>query len=544
MPACARLKKIIPGLSMHTKIRPWLAISLFTISSSLSSADWLTPVSISTSLASITPDHPLAIDSHSNASVAWVDAPTIGHNLFTADLASGASTWTSIELLTADLSPQFFYYPSLFMDKTDKVYADFLEFPMPFMSNGLIHHSQSQSFDQPLSSPSSIAVTMVTTAFSLSMDELGSHHALLAEGTICPFDIVFIKPGGDSITLGQDDSMLTPVVATSAKNGQSILLWKSNIPSLTLYAYRYLVSSDQLVPTSNIPLPIGTTSINQVAVALDPNGNAVALFNATVGMNNEIFASTLPAGSLSWSEPQLISNPGNQGKNLSIALDASGIAYLLWTEKPTNSQEFVRAGTLPLNGILTNVRDLTDATAPNTFVDPSMHIAADSFGNAVSIWCVNDLTTRRIQVSKQPKGDDWSAATTLSTTGKTPNIVLSDQGTAVAVWLNASTNFLIGTSNAFLFALESPVQFVGRVTKNAFLLHSEFRLTLNWQPSPAPNISVYQIRKNGKVIATIPGTGPLTFTTTLKGKKVSGKYTIVAIASNGNESLPLELTVK
>lgn len=521
------------------------AVCAFAFLSASLSADWSGPVTISTLPGTISAAHPLAIDTNSNAVVGWADGMPAGHNIFSQFLPSGATTWNSPSLIDSDIAPFFLFPPVLDMDKLGNQIAGWAEFQTPFpTSSGTAFRSVRTPSDGSWPAPFTAPVALFPSATSSSTDLLGNSQSIFAEGSVAPFTIVFYTTSdpGFPQTLATNN-LAPPVVANFANNGLGVVLYKTDIPTLTLVVNRYIAETNQFIPTSNIPLPMGTTNIMAADIGLDPNGNSVALFIARIGATNEVFTSTMLAGSNTWSTPELISNILNQASKVSISLDASGNAYLLWTEQVTPTREFVRAATLPLDGTPINVTDLTSSTILNSFIDPSFHIVSDSFGNAIAIWGHIIMGTRSIEVAQQPFGGTWSPVTILSSTGRTPSVVLSDQETAVAVWVDTMTNLVMGATNRFPFPLAPPTNFVATLRATNFLLHTEFTFKLTWDPSPAPNIVEYQILRNGTVIATVPGTGPFVFVVCVKPKHLDDVFTIIAVASNGNTSLPITATV-
>ena len=125
----------------------------------------------------------------------------------------------------------------------------------------------------------------------------------------------------------------------------------------------------------------------------------------------------------------------------------------------------------------------------------------------------------------------------------TPSVVLSNQGTAVAVWIDSVSGNFFSSINSNIFDIMSPAFFIGKLTKNRFLNSTQYFLNMTWSPLPESSILSYKIKQNGHLIAEIPGTGPFEYGLYLPEKKVK-EYTIQAIASNGNKSVPLPLKVE
>jgi len=345
------------------------------------------------------------------------------------------------------------------------------------------------------------------------------------------------------LIIAQDNSS-QPAVAAKTHEGISALAWKVNTPTLQLQTMGFDFATQQFTSIINVPLPPLTIDIIGIDLAMDAQGDVVIIYAVQFASGNALYSSTLLAGGNTWSNPLLISNPANSVIGATIASDAVGNTTILWGEEVMPNQQFVRVATLPLGGVPIFVTDLTDRNLLNTTVDSNSRVVMDSFGNAAAIWGITTGGIPMVQVSSKAVGQNWAAPETLSMTGFSPLITLSDQGTAVATWIDNVTQILMGSRNLFLFTLTSPSGFVGKVIKNEFLTETAYFLKFHWHQSPAPNITNYEIFKNGKRIATTLGKGPFKFLLPLHSKHVKGTYTLVATASNGNKSSPIPIVIK
>lgn len=377
-----------------------------------------------------------------------------------------------------------------------------------------------------------------TQTFEVSADELGNVAVLLGLSTTNtpPFNITLAQLLGDKydwapqIILGEDFSS-DPVVAVSARQGVATLAWKINTPSLQVQTMRLFFSAQQTSPLPNLPLPPTTTDVVGMNMAVDSLGDAVIIYGALIGSNVLMYASTLLASeNATWSSPQLISNPAHSVLTGTIASDAAGTTTILWGEQASPDQQFALAATLPLGGTPTFVTNLTNENTENTTVDATSTVVMDSFGNAAAIWVEASGGNEMIKTASKPKGENWTEPTTLSFSGTTPLISLSDQGTSIAIWVDSKYKVLFGTRDSSLFYLAPPSKFIGKLNGKGDMLK------MSWNPSPAPGIAYYQIYKNNKLIATIPGSGPYRYLQPTS-RNDPRNYKIRAVASNGNKSL-------
>lgn len=541
-------------------VKKSVIIIFFTISLILFSgnmihlhAAWSPPVQISAGPSSTNPSGtPLVINSNSVALVGWLDGPIgVAQTLSSSNLLPQSVTWSSPQVIYTNTIPGSFpSFPTLSQDIYGGSVAAFGVID-PMTGVIILNATRRPPGTEAWPAPFTLTLNGNPVAASLAVDDLGDVAALFALTTTGtpPYDITLVQLPANSnswsapITLAQDNSS-QPALAAKTYKGQGSFAWKVNTPTLQLQTIRFNFLTGQASPIINVPLPPLTTDIVGMDISVDSRGDAILIYAAQIGSTVILYSSTLLAGQNTWSNPLLISDPANNAIGGSIASDAIGNTTILWGEEVMPNQQFVRVATLPLGGVPTFVTDLTDRNLLNTTVDSTSRVVMDSFGNAAAIWGITTGGVPIVQVSSQTVGQNWIAPETLSFSGFSPLITLSDQGTSVTTWIDSVTNVLIGSRNLFLFPLTSPAGFVGKVTKNEFLTEIAYFLKMHWDQSPAPNITNYQIFKNGKLLATTQGDGPFKFLQPLHSKHVNGTYTLVATASNGNISIPIQIVIK
>lgn len=88
-----------------------------------------------------------------------------------------------------------------------------------------------------------------------------------------------------------------------------------------------------------------------------------------------------------------------------------------------------------------------------------------------------------------------------------------------------------------------PFNFIGRIKENKFLNLTELALRATWIASPSTDVILYKIFRNNELVAVIPATSPLVFITELDSRKEAKGFVIVAVNSDGLESIPLPITI-
>jgi PKD domain len=172
-------------------------------------------------------------------------------------------------------------------------------------------------------------------------------------------------------------------------------------------------------------------AIGEPHVAMDAQGDAVAVWASYNGSHDLIEASELPAGG-SWKTPVQIPD-SEEGEQPQIAMNAAGDAIAAWTTW-TGSTDRVESADLPAGGSWQTAAQISNASSED--YDPQ--VAIDEHGNAVAVWEHNNGGQELVQGAQLPAGGSWqSAALQLSEGGQSaynPELAGNAQGDAVVVW--------------------------------------------------------------------------------------------------------------
>jgi hypothetical protein len=193
------------------------------------------------------------------------------------------------------------------------------------------------------------------------------------------------------------------------------------------------------------PVPvsgIGDSAVRGPQVAVDPHGNAVAVWSADNqdAVTRVLRASTRPAGG-AWTEPVVISNDDNavSDRDHDVAIDAQGNATAIWSEL-TNTGLVVRSANRPSGGVWSDPVELSESaifSQPRLAVDPQGTFTAVWLGTAPHISGTGVVTV--VRSNRRPAGGAWGSAVALSSVDGTasaanPQVAVDAQGTATAVW--------------------------------------------------------------------------------------------------------------
>lgn len=172
-------------------------------------------------------------------------------------------------------------------------------------------------------------------------------------------------------------------------------------------------------------------------IAVDPAGNATAVWSRSDGTHTRIQSSRRPVGG-SWSSPVDLSASGQNASAPQVAVDAFGSATAVWirydgTSERVQSSRRTATGTWSLPVFVSLAGSAgEDATSPQVAVDPA--------GNATAVWSRYDEsgTETRVQSSSRTTSGAWSTPQNRSTAGAgggyDPKVVVDASGDATVVW--------------------------------------------------------------------------------------------------------------
>ncbi|MCW2978480.1 MAG: hypothetical protein JWO14_207 [Solirubrobacterales bacterium] len=181
-------------------------------------------------------------------------------------------------------------------------------------------------------------------------------------------------------------------------------------------------------------------------VAVDSGGDAVAVWKGYVGADEVVEAASRQAGG-SWQAPVELSGSGHDASEPQVAVDSDGDAVAVWKRRE-GADYTVEAASRPAGGNWQAPVDIStigqNASGPQVAVDPG--------GDAVAVWELYDGTDHIVQAATSPAGGSWQAPVDLSTIGQNasePQVAVDPGGDAVAVWKGSdSTNFIVQASTS------------------------------------------------------------------------------------------------
>ncbi len=224
----------------------------------------------------------------------------------------------------------------------------------------------------------------------------------------------------------------SPQVAVDS-NGNAVAVWRqSDGTRNNIWSNRYVVGTGwgtaQLIETDNA----GSAESPQVAV--DGSGNAVAVWHQSDGSRYNIWSNRYVAGT-GWGTAQLIETDNAGGAySPQVAVDANGNAVSVWYQSDGSRNNIWANHYLPGFGWGTAQLIETD----NAGSADSPQVAVDGSGNAVAVWRQYDGTRYSVWANRYVAGTGWGTAQLIETDNAGdawgPQVAVDGSGNAVAVW--------------------------------------------------------------------------------------------------------------
>ena len=149
-------------------------------------------------------------------------------------------------------------------------------------------------------------------------------------------------------------------------------------------------------------------------VAIDPNGNAIAVWGQYDGVRDNIRANRYVAG-VGWMTPVLIetNDTGNAGE-VEVAVDAAGNAIAVW-EQFDGAIYNIWANRYEVGVGWGTAEMISDTTTADRDANWYPSVAIDANSTIYAVYHTNNIptdTTRKILLQKKAWADPWSTSTT------------------------------------------------------------------------------------------------------------------------------------
>ena len=180
------------------------------------------------------------------------------------------------------------------------------------------------------------------------------------------------------------------------------------------------------------PIETDAGGVFGLQVAVDPQGNAVAVWDQHDGTRSNIWANRFVPG-LGWGTAELIETDAGTAFSPQVAIDPQGNAVAVWNQHDGTRRNIWANRFVPGLGWGTAEPIETDDAGSAVFPQ----VAVDSQGNATAVWRQTDGTRFNIWANRFVPGVGWGTAELIETDAGHagfPQVAVDSQGNATAVW--------------------------------------------------------------------------------------------------------------
>jgi hypothetical protein len=224
----------------------------------------------------------------------------------------------------------------------------------------------------------------------------------------------------------------SPDLAVDA-NGNALSVWQQfDGTRYRVWANRYTPGSGWGTPAS---IQSGTGDVyGEQWVAMDANGNAIAVWQEADGTRSRIWANRYTVGTGWGIAVQIDTNDTHDAYSPRIAVHSNGDALVVW-DQSNGALAQIWANRHVAGGgwgtaVQIDTNNIGDALNPT--------IAMDSSGNAAAVWTQSDGTRKNIWANRYTAGTGWGTAALIETnnTGhaRDADVAFDGNGNAIAVW--------------------------------------------------------------------------------------------------------------
>ncbi|MBT4289573.1 MAG: hypothetical protein HOD92_19800, partial [Deltaproteobacteria bacterium] len=225
-------------------------------------------------------------------------------------------------------------------------------------------------------------------------------------------------------------SALDPQLAINASGNAMVVWFQSDGTRDNIWANRYVTGTGwgaaELIETDNA----GSADYPQVAI--DASGNALAVWAQHDGTKYNILTNRYVTGT-GWGAAELIGTDNVGGAyNPQLAIDPSGNAMAVWRQ-PDDFRNNIWANRY-VAGTGWGAAELIETDAGNANYP---QVAIDPSGNAMAVWRQSDGTRLNILANRYLDGTGWGTAELIRTdagSANYPQVSIDPSGKTMAVW--------------------------------------------------------------------------------------------------------------
>jgi len=247
------------------------------------------------------------------------------------------------------------------------------------------------------------------------------------------FDVLSGSWQGATLIESDTGDASSPQVAVDDSGNAMAVWYQSDGSDYSIYANHFDALSSSWQGAALIESGTGRAYSPQVAV--DTNGNAIAIWYQYDGTYSNIYTNRFDVLSGSWQGAVLIENDNTDSAyNPQVVIDTNGNAMAIWYQSDGTRNNILANRFHVLSGSWQGATLIESGTG-NAY---NPQIAVDDSGNAMAIWYQSDGTRNNIWANHfDVLSGSWQGAALIeSDTGdaSSPQVAVDDSGNAMAVW--------------------------------------------------------------------------------------------------------------
>ncbi len=464
---------------------------------------WGSPATLSASGVNSS-DPQIVMDTNGNVTAAWVENGVIKSSFQPIGMNFGSSQTVSGSSSSA---------PRLAVDSGGNVTAIWLD------SCGIVNSSKLPFGGSWTSSVQISAITGGASAPQLAVDSTGNAIAVWVRNG-------FIETSTNLELVG---TWTLPTMFSSSPNSDGPSVTISAAGTAMIVWHTVVAGQDQILSSkatiggtwgASLTIIAGTFNNNYPKVAMDPSGNAIAVWyrsvhTSTAYTNVFVAASILTSSSVVWSPAVLLSSAGlGNPANFSarIGIDPSGNAIVAWTISFDGQTYNVESAVLQKGQAFSTPNDIVSQNIYGYEAD----LSVNSLSNAVFAYMFFDGTNVLIQSTETNVAGAvvnlFTTPTNLSTGSDNgfPRVASTVTGgnilNGAAVWITSNgTNQMIEAAVGSATAVAPPTNLMVTQSSNNFGVFTEYFNTLTWTASTDPNLVAYGLFRDGIFLREVAG---------------------------------------
>ena len=434
--------RIVPG-SFRATLAALAALAalaglLLLCGSAAAAPIWLEPISLSATGESAT-DAQVAVDAHGDSVAFWQrpDAMTANTNDVQAAVRPAGGNW---QTTPTTLASCFFFptTPEIAVDPSGDAVAAW-ECASSSTGDRVIEAAMATGpalqWSKPvqLSNSSDINVEDPQVATDAKGDASVVWVTLGSGGT--SFVQAVQRPAGGAwstpVAISRTDATVGAPQVAEDPGGDATAVWTVNNGTnvVTEASARAAGAAAWGAP---MDISSADASASNAQVAMTPQGTAVALWQHGSLTSSTIQAAVHPAGG-QWRAPVDISAGGELAEHPRVAIDPQGDATAVW-DRSNGTNTIVQAAELPAGAPAWQPPADLSATGESA---ANADVAASARGDVLAVWQRSNATNTVIQGAVRPAGGTWEGSKSLSAAGEdaeSPEVAVDPRGNATAVW--------------------------------------------------------------------------------------------------------------